>query len=92
MVYLLHFSRPYEHVRHYVGVARCLEEIERIVADPSTHTRSPLLRRAQAAGITFALGRTWLGGDARAAQIRYWNNNRRYCDACILSSMGIAAS
>ena len=57
-VYLLHFSEPYYHARHYLGYTNNLEaRIERHKAGNG----SPLVAAVVAAGIGVELARTWNG-------------------------------
>jgi predicted GIY-YIG superfamily endonuclease len=58
MVYLLHFSKPFKHARHYMGSAE--DPNERL----ETHSKGQgarLTQVAAAAGITFEIVRTWQG-------------------------------
>ncbi len=55
-VYLLHFSRPYQHASHYVGFTT---DLERRLKQHRRGTTSPLVRCAVAEGIEIFLARTW---------------------------------
>ncbi len=58
VIYLLHFSQPYRHARHYIGWT---EDLERRMTEHGTGEGSALLRAVRAAGITWELVRTWHG-------------------------------
>jgi predicted GIY-YIG superfamily endonuclease len=55
-VYLLHFSRPYLHARHYIGFTTDLKS--RLSAHRGGRS-TPLIRAAVAEGIELLLARTW---------------------------------
>ena len=55
-VYLLHFSRPYRHARHYVGFAT---DLDRRLRQHRKGVSCPLVRCAVAEGIEIFLARTW---------------------------------
>lgn len=79
-VYLLHFSAPYHHARHYLGYS----------ADPAarfeTHTRgagSPLVRAAVQAGLGVVLARLWPDGDRTfERELKNQKNTPRLCPIC----------
>lgn len=59
-VYLLHFSEPYKHAKHYIGWAKDLTaRLER----HSAGTGARLIEVIQEAGIEWTLARTWEGVD-----------------------------
>jgi predicted GIY-YIG superfamily endonuclease len=55
-VYLLHFSRPYQHASHYVGFTT---DLARRLRQHRKGSTSPLVRCAVAEGIEIFLARTW---------------------------------
>lgn len=55
-VYLLHFSRPYKHAKHYIGWAKRLEER---IAHHRNGTGARLTQVVASAGIDLLLARTW---------------------------------
>jgi hypothetical protein len=82
MVYVLHFSRPYEHVTHYLGVADDVQQLERLVLDPPTHTHAPLILAAHAAGVRFEIGNLFHGGAPRLESLRRQKRSRDFCSTC----------
>lgn len=56
--YLLHFSEPFRHARHYLGITNGTEVRERIAAHQSGNG-AILTRHAAREGVVFALARTW---------------------------------
>lgn len=55
-VYLLHFSRPYWHARHYVGFSTRLESR---IRDHRRGRGSPLIAAALGCGIEIFIARRW---------------------------------
>lgn len=54
--YILHFSEPYKHAKHYIGWARDYEHLAaRISAHLDNTSKQPLIEAAHAAGITFTV-------------------------------------
>jgi predicted GIY-YIG superfamily endonuclease len=79
VIYLLHFSTPYHHAKHYVGFTTDLD------ARIDAHQRGAgarLLEVIGAAGIGFSLARTWSGtrNDERAIKNR--KAAPRLCPTC----------
>jgi len=80
MIYLLHFSRPYRHARHYLGTTPDLEE--RFAAHISG-SGSPLVRAAVLAGIEVTVARTWKsGGRSKERRLKLSHNVPRLCPIC----------
>jgi hypothetical protein len=80
-VYLLHFSEPYKHARHYVGWAPAGHLDSRIAA----HRRgrgARFMAVVKAAGIGFEVARTWEGGRVRERQIKRQGGASRCCPLC----------
>jgi predicted GIY-YIG superfamily endonuclease len=79
-VYLLHFDRPYEHARHYLGWTDHLES--RLEAHRAGRGAN-LLAVLKRAGIGFELARTWTPADRRRErQIKRQGGLSRSCPAC----------
>lgn len=55
-VYLLHFSRPFGHARHYLGWAKRLKDR---LSHHDNGSGANLLRHVREAGITWVVARTW---------------------------------
>jgi predicted GIY-YIG superfamily endonuclease len=57
-IYLLHFSRPFKHAKHYTGWA---SDLESRLAEHASGRGARLLAVVKEAGITWTLARTWTG-------------------------------
>ncbi|MEU2615962.1 hypothetical protein ABZ570_30985 [Micromonospora sp. NPDC007271] len=66
-VYLIHFDRPYRHVKHYIGWTL---DLETRLADHAADRDARLLALITAARIGFRLARTWTGTRGRERQIK----------------------
>ncbi len=78
-VYLLHFSRPLAHAKHYLGSAKNLDE--RL----AEHLRGQGARLTQVVvelGITFECVRTWKGGRKEERQFKNWKKATTLCPLC----------
>lgn len=79
-VYLVCFDTPYKHARHYLGFSQHLDE--RLVAHEAG-TGSRLMRVIVAAGISWALTRTWPGADRYfERQLKLRRATPRACPRC----------
>ncbi|MBA3439315.1 MAG: GIY-YIG nuclease family protein [Pyrinomonadaceae bacterium] len=79
VVYLLHFSRPLAHAKHYLGSAKNLDE--RL----AEHQRGQGARLTQVVielGITFECVRTWKGGRKEERQFKNWKKATALCPLC----------
>ena len=78
-VYLLHFSRPLCHAKHYLGSATNLDE--RL----AEHQRGQGARLTQVVlelGITFECVRTWKGGRKEERKFKNWKKATALCPLC----------
>jgi hypothetical protein len=80
--YLLHFSQPYKHARHYQGWAASSGSLNSRLADHEEGNGARLLQVAKAAGITWTLARTWPGGRGRERQLKNQGGASRRCPEC----------
>ena len=79
-VYLLHFTRPYRHARHYTGWTRNLAQ--RLAAH--RHGQGArLIAVITAAGIGFQLARTRTGSRDDERAIKHDGGATRYCPLCV---------
>lgn len=81
-VYLLHFSRPFKHARHYLGWA---DDIERRVAEHRSGNgrAGRLCQVVVAEGIELALARTWEGaGRNEERRLKNRGGASRLCPIC----------
>lgn len=77
-VYLLHFTQPFGHARHYMGWAGNLPGR---LAHHAAGSGANLLRHVSAAGITWELARTW-PGDRRLERRMKARGHSRACPIC----------
>ena len=78
-IYLLHFSQPYQHARHYTGWT--LNLAERLAAH-SHGSGSRLVEVISRVGIGFALARTTTGTRDKERAIKNAGGQVRYCPLC----------
>jgi predicted GIY-YIG superfamily endonuclease len=77
--YLLHFSKPYKHARHYLGSAKDLYiRLQQHKAGQGAR----LTQVVRAAGIELYLVRTWNGDRAYERQLKRQHNSPRLCPIC----------
>ncbi len=81
-VYLIHFDEPYQHARHYLGVAHNVDERLRQHRRGRSAGGARLMEVVTQAGITWRLARTWNGGRDLERQLKGWNNGCRLCPIC----------
>jgi predicted GIY-YIG superfamily endonuclease len=79
ILYLLHFSEPYKHARHYSGIAI---DLDARLAEHEAGRGARLLQVAKAAGITWTLARTWPGDRKRERQLKAQGGASRRCPEC----------
>ncbi|HEY1357060.1 MAG TPA: hypothetical protein VGF21_02030 [Thermoleophilaceae bacterium] len=79
-VYLLHFERPYQHARHYLGWTA---DLEARLIEHRAGRGSPLIRAAADAGIGFVVSRTWPGDRSDEWRLqRMKDEPDRLCPVC----------
>ena len=79
-VYLLHFTTPYRHARHYLGSA---DDLESRLARHRAGNGARLVQVCADHGIDFVLARTWQGGREKERQLKRQKNGRKLCPICI---------
>jgi predicted GIY-YIG superfamily endonuclease len=81
-LYLLHFSRPLAHARHYLGQTD--RTVDERVAEHRAGRGANLTRWAVASGIELVLARVWVDAP-RCEEQRLKNRGRlrRLCPVCI---------
>ncbi len=77
--YLLHFSEPYRHARHYLGSTT---DLDQRLAGHRSGGGARLIEVITAAGIDFVLVRTWPGGRQRERQLKKEGGRSRLCPIC----------
>lgn len=78
-VYLLHFSAPYRHARHYVGWT---DDLPARLAAHATGHGARLIAVITAAGIGFTVARTVAGDRHLERAIKNAGGAVRYCPVC----------
>lgn len=56
--YLIHFSQPFGHAQHYIGITRKGRATERL-AEHQSGRGAVLCRHASAAGVALTLAKVW---------------------------------
>ncbi len=79
MVYLLHFSAPYHHARHYLGSSA---DVGRRLARHRRGQGGRLIQVIIEAGLTFELVRTWPGGKTEERRLKDRHEGPRLCPIC----------
>jgi predicted GIY-YIG superfamily endonuclease len=78
-IYLLHFTEPYKHAKHYVGFTTDLTA--RLEAHRQG-TGARLMEVIVGAGISFQLARTWQGTRTDERRIKNRKEAPRLCPLC----------
>ena len=79
IIYLLHFSQPYRHARHYTGWTEdLLDRLDRHASGRGAR----LIAVIWDAGIGFTLVRVCEGTRHRERAIKHAGGAARYCPAC----------
>jgi predicted GIY-YIG superfamily endonuclease len=80
MVYLLHYSQPLCHARHYMGATTNLNQ--RIKRHRNGTSKAHLPVAFFKLGINFVVSRTWEGDFELEKQLKKQKNGRRLCPIC----------
>lgn len=78
-VYLIHFSEPYKHAKHYVGWS---DNIEERVAQHIKGQGSRLCQVVVEAGITLLWVRSWDGADRKFERKLHNKGKSVFCPIC----------
>lgn len=78
-IYLLHFTQPYKHARHYTGWT---DNLTQRLADHRAGQGARLLAVIKQAGIGFTLARTVTGDRHKERAIKNAGGAVRYCPIC----------
>jgi hypothetical protein len=79
-VYLLHFSRPYKHCRHYIGFSE--QPVDVRFAQHLNGHGSALTAAAREAGIEFTIARTWNADQSVEFILKSWASAKSLCPIC----------
>lgn len=79
-VYLLHFTPPYRHAKHYIGYS---DNIPARIERHKNGNGNPLVRAAIDAGCNVVLARVWEGeGRTFERHLKNAHNASRFCPIC----------
>jgi predicted GIY-YIG superfamily endonuclease len=78
-IYLLCFSEPYKHARHYLGFST---DLQSRLADHTNGTGARLLEVIKQAGLSFQLARTWQGTRKTERSLKNRKATPRLCPVC----------
>ena len=78
-VYLLHFTAPYKHAKHYTGWAL---DVGARLAEHANGTGARLTQVIAEQGISFTLARTWQGTRKDERRIKNRKEAPRLCPFC----------
>lgn len=83
MVYLLHFTHPYKHARHYIGFAETPATFERRIAHHKAGTGARLPKVVADTGGTFEVAEVWPDGDRNFERLlKNRHGAGRFCPIC----------
>lgn len=80
IVYLLHFDRPYEHAKHYLGSANDLAA--RLHEHRTQKCDVRLLQVVKAVGIDWRVARVWVGDRKEERRLKKRGGASRLCPIC----------
>ena len=78
-VYLLHFSKPYKHAKHYLGSAN---DLSVRLQQHNAGQGARLTQVVREAGIDLILARTWAGSRQFERKLKRQHNSPRLCPIC----------
>lgn len=78
-VYLLHFTEPYKHARHYLGFAL---DLDARLARHLAGNGARLIEVITQANIGFVLARTWEGDRKLERRLKNRHNSPQLCPIC----------
>lgn len=79
IIYLLHFSEPYKHAKHYLGWTA---DLPARLAEHRAGRGAKLTRAAVAAGIGLTVVRTWAGDTFYERRLHRQRRNTWLCPVC----------
>jgi predicted GIY-YIG superfamily endonuclease len=77
--YLLHFSKPYKHAKHYLGSA---DDLFARLQQHNAGQGARLTQVVREAGIDLILARTWNGDRSFERRLKRQHNSPRLCPIC----------
>lgn len=82
VVYIIHFDRPYEHARHYVGWSRDLWMLELRLRHHRNGEGAKLMRAVTAAGIDWHVSTLFYADRNEERRIKNCGGAARHCREC----------
>jgi predicted GIY-YIG superfamily endonuclease len=79
VIYLVHFTQPYRHARHYTGWTT---DLDSRLAEHHKGRGARLLQVITQAGIDWTLARAWPGTRERERQLKRQGGASRRCPIC----------
>lgn len=79
-IYLLHFSQPYRHAKHYCGWVRW--DLDGRLAEHRAGRGARLMEVVHSAGIEWLLAGTWPGSRAEERRRKRRGGASRWCPIC----------
>ena len=80
-VYLIHFTPPYKHARHYLGYTAAADATARLKAHQDGYAAN-LTAVVQIHGCRLVLVRTWSGNRNLERRFKRWHGSVRLCPIC----------
>ena len=84
-VYLVHFTQPYRHARHYTGWTA---DLDNRLSEHQAGRGARLLQVITQAGIDWTLARTWEGTRQRERQLKRQGGASGRCPICLAQRSG----
>lgn len=78
-VYLIHFRKPYQHARHYMGYS---ENLDKRLTDHLCGMGARLMEVVTNAGIEWKVSRTWPGDRKLERQLKNRKEVPALCPVC----------
>lgn len=92
MIYLIHFSSPLKHARHYVGFVERAEGLEARIKKHVGGSGAKLTAAASKAGIEFIVARIWPNGDRNfERKLKNRKEGPDLCPVCNIQAMDLAS-
>ena len=86
-VYLIHFTQPLGHARHYLGWTQC--DLDERITRHRQSEGARLLAVANERGIGWEVVRVWPGAKRELEQkFKRWQHNGRLCPVCKQERIG----
>lgn len=81
MIYILHFSRPLFHARHYIGYTG-FDDLEIRMKRHLSGRGAKIMKAAVEAGITFEIAAILPGDRTEERRLHRLNNTAKICPLC----------